>query len=218
MSKKIKTFVIVVVIIAIIIGAFSYLSNSKPQPATTLLNSSVSPAAGMLNNQVNVSSDSEFSSLLSTVNTIVIDTSIFESAAYKSLRDSPITLGSDIKGRPNPFAPVGSDRGTISGTTETGTAQFETLQPIKVTATTAEFGAQAMLSSTVGAQVIFEYGENDLLSSATAPVDLASNGTVLVKATGLNPDTTYYVRAVLTQGSNVVSGDKMKFTTSKAPR
>lgn len=224
MSKKVKTFAIVILIIAALIWAMSFFGNQDSSTPNNELNSSTSnsPAAGVpLNTNSVPAGNGEFSDILSSISTITIDTSIFNNPSYKSLRDFPVTLGSDIKGRPNPFAPVGNDQGTIGGInvqSNNGSVQFETLQPNKVTATTAEFGAQAMVSSTIGAKVVFEYGINDLLGNASAPVALASNGTALTRVTGLSPDTTYYVRAVLTQGSNVVPGEKMTFTTLKSSR
>jgi hypothetical protein len=61
---------------------------------------------------------------------------------------------------------------------------------------------------------VFEYGTNDLLGSATAPIPLGKNGTALLRITGLAKATTYYVRAVLTQGSIQKTGNIMTFTTS----
>ena len=213
MSKKVKIVVIIVFLAAGIIGAGLYFRNKESVSNTGPLSSSVSPAAGvpvaMTNNQNN-----EFSTLLSTIKSITIDTSIFTNPAYLALRDYPITLGSDIKGRPNPFAPVGNDTGSISGLVSTTKVQFETLQPNKITATTAELGAQALVSTTEQSNVIFEYGINDLFGKGTGPVALTKNGTALFRITDLLPETTYFVRAVLTQGSTITVGNTMTFTTS----
>ncbi len=220
MSKKVKIFAIVVLALALIIGASAYFGN-KPTSAPandSALSSSASKAAGVALSTSNAPA-SEFAMLLSTIKSIILDTSVFSDPAYKALRDYPITLGTDYKGRPNPFAPVGYDVGVISGAAmPTTEVQFETLQPGKVTSTTAEFGAQAILSSTDQASVVFEYGINDLLGSATAPVALGKNGTALFRVTGLLPSTTYYVRAVLAQGSTTTPGDIMTFTTTAAAK
>ena len=215
MSKKIKIFALIVLILAIIIGASAYFGRqSTTDTSTSPLSSSASKAAGVPL-ATNTAAATEFSGILSTIKSIVIDTSVFTDPAYKALRDYPITLGSDTRGRPNPFAPVGYDVGLIGGmTTPTDTVQFETLQPNKITSTTAEFGAQALLSSTDQATVIFEYGINDLLGSATAPLPLSKGGTALFRVTGLLPSTTYFVRAVLAQGSNTTNGNTMTFMTS----
>ncbi len=213
MSKKVKIFAIVALVLAAIIGASAYFSGSSTPVSDSPLTSSTQKAAGVPLTEP-AGAPSEFSVLLSTIKGISIDTSIFNTNAYRALRDYPITLGADIKGRPNPFAPVGYDSGTISGSTPVIQASFETIQPGKITSTTAEFGAQGLLSNPEQASVIFEYGLNDLLGSATAPIQMSKNGTVLFRVTGLVPATTYYVRAVLVQGSTTTAGNIMTFTTS----
>jgi hypothetical protein len=215
MSKKIKVFAIVVLILAVIIGLAAYFGRRSSPTASSgsPLSSSASKVAGVPLDTT-TAAPSEFTGVLASIKSIVLDTSIFDDPAYRALRDYPITLGSDYRGRPNPFAPVGYDVGSISGIVATTEVQFETLQPAKITATTAEFGAQGILSTTDEAQVVFEYGTNDLLGSATAPIPLGKNGTALLRITGLAKATTYYVRAVLTQGSIQKTGNIMTFTTS----
>ncbi len=216
MSKKVKIFAIVGIVLAAIIAGVTFLGGSGSQPSSPAnssgIASSVERAAGVPIPQAS-SAPSEFSILLSTISSISIDTTLFTNSAYRALRDYPITLGVDTKGRPNPFAPIGVDSGAISGIAPVTQVQFDTIQPAKVTATTAEFGAQGILSNAETATVVFEYGTNDLLGSATAPVPLGKNGTVLYRVTDLAPATTYYVRAVLAQGSITVPGNIMTFTT-----
>ena len=215
MSKKIKIFVIVALVIAAIIAAATYMGRSDTAPQTSdnpLSSSAASKVAGV--QEMPSTAPNEFSEVLSSIKSIVLDTAIFTDPAYLALRDYPITLGSDRRGRPNPFEPVGVDEGSITGAVSTTEVQFETLQPGKITSTTAEFGAQGILSTTDQANVVFEYGINDLLGSATTPIPLSKNGTALLRITGLTPQTTYYVRAVLTQGPITKTGNIMTFTTS----
>lgn len=217
MSKKVKIFAIVVLVISAIIAAVTFLGGSTPAAPDSALSSSASRAGGVAA-PLSASTPSEFSSLLSTIKNINIDTTFFNDPGYRALRDYPITLGSDTKGRPNPFAPVGYDSGTITGgAMPVSQVQFETIQPGKITATTAELGGQAIISDPIGASVVFEYGTNDLLGSATAPVPLGSNGTALLRVTNLTPGTTYYVRATLVQGSNTIPGNMMTFVTLPKP-
>jgi hypothetical protein len=218
MSKKVKIFAIVGLVLAAIVAGVSFLGSSSGSTTSTTpsdngLSSSVQKAAGVPLPTTSAA-PTEFSVLLSTISSITIDTSIFTDSAYRALRDYPITLGTDVKGRPNPFAPIGVDTGSITGVAPVVQVQFDTIQPGKVTATTAEFAAQAIVSTPETASVVFEYGTNDLLGSATAPVALGKNGTVLYRVTGLAPATTYYVRAVLAQGSITTPGNIMTFTTA----
>jgi hypothetical protein len=213
MSKKIKVFIGIILGLTLLIVAIRYVgTSSSPDSSSPLSSTATSKVAGVALNTTNTTTN-EFTTVLSSITSIVLDTSIFDDPAYRALRDYPIALGTESRGRPNPFAPVGYDVGAISGAVSTTDIQFETLQPAKVTATTAEFGAQAIVSTTDQATVVFEYGTNDLLGSATAPVALSKNGTALLRITGLTKGTTYYVRAVFTQGSTQKTGNTMTFTT-----
>jgi hypothetical protein len=215
MSKKIKIFVIVVLILAGIIFAVSFFSGEKI-PANNNNDSPISsttgivPLPGIDNSKTKISSD-EFSSLLSSIKSITIDTKLFENPAYKMLRDFPVTLGSDVIGRSNPFIPIGNDTRDSS----TQDVFVDTLQSGKVTSTTAEFGAQLTLLDTVPTNIVFEYGTSDEFGNATAPITISKNGTVLVTVTKLLPDTTYYVRAVAARGADLITGNMTTFITTK---
>lgn len=217
MSKKTKIFAIIVLVIAAGIAIVVFLGRpSTPTTPTANLDSPLSSTAASKVAGVPIPTTtaptSEFAAVLSSIKSITLNTTIFDDPAYKALRNYPITLGSDNRGRANPFAPVGYEVGTVTGI-PVAEVQFETLQPGKITSTTAEFGAQGILSSTDVANVVFEYGMNDLLGSATAPVVIGKNGAALLRVTNLAPKTTYYVRAVLTQGAITKTGNIMTFTT-----
>ncbi len=225
MSKKIKIFVIVVAAIIVIILAVSFLGGSKtPAPTSGPLSSSQLPAGVAGNSTGATVIPNDFSILLSTVKNITIDSSIFDNPTYKSLRDHPVNLGSENIGRPNPFAPVGIDIGTITGaTTGAPVAQqqtsIETLQPIKITPTTAVFGARTTLVDTTPGTLMFEYGPTDLFGSVTTPLAVTTTDTYLFNVTGLAPATTYSVRAILVRGStSSVKGTTMIFTTPAKSR
>lgn len=221
MNKKLKTILILVVVVVVIGVAASYFLQNKSAPSAPVTSdnplSASSRAAGVVSSTAPLAPATEFSALLSTIKSISIDTSLFTNASYLSLRDFPITLGTEIIGRPNPFAPIGYDAASSTTTTDTP-IQFETIQPGKVTSTTAEFGGQGLLSNTAQSSVVFEYGTSDLFGSATPPVSLGKNGTALFTASGLTPATMYYVRAVLVQGSNTTVGNTMTFTTTAKTR
>lgn len=217
MSKKVKIFAIVVASLAIVIFLASTFGGKK-DTVTPPNNSPLSSTTGSVplpigpGNFQSSSSADEFSTLLSSIKRINIDTSIFENPAYKMLRDYPVSLGSDIVGRVNPFAPIGTDIGVGGSTSE---VSIDTLQSGKVTSSTAEFGAQVSLPDTVPISIIFEYGISDNFGSSTTPLVVAKNGITLVTATGLIPQTTYYVRAVAVRGSLTTTGNTTTFTTTK---
>jgi hypothetical protein len=219
MSKKIKKLAIAAVVLSIIIWVVSSMStgsNSSPTTNEGLLTTSAGAGGGAaLPGDITFSSTpgNEFSALLSSVKSITIDDSIFSNPAYKALRDHPITLGTDIIGRSNPFAPVGSDsaQGSVNPI-------VQTLQPGKVTSTTVEFSAQISFATTAPVSAIFQYGTSDQFGSVTSPKILTKSSTVLATITGLLPSTTYYVQAVAVVGSTTTNGNTMSFTTTTSPK
>jgi hypothetical protein len=215
MSKKVKIIVIVVLVICVIIGAISYFGNNAPVASTSGLTSSAGPITALPGGGGAIVPDqngSNFAALLSSVNTINLDTSIFSDPAYKALRDYPLSLGTAIIGRQNPFAPIGTD--STSGAA--GSLQVQTLAPGKVLSTSAEFDALVTTTTTDPTTVVFQYGLDDTFGSATTPTAVTKSGTALFTATGLTPSTTYYVEAVAVQGSSTATGSIMTFTTAAA--
>lgn len=218
MSKKVKIFAIVLGIIIVLIVLFSYIGSNSASPAPVASTNGLSTSAAATTaipgggSAVTPGLDANnFSSLLSSISSITLNTSIFSDAGYKALRDYPITLGTAIIGRQNPFAPMGTD----IGGSQTGTAiTVQTLTPSKVLTTSAEFGALVSAQSTSPSTVVFQYGTNDTVSSASSPVTVTKSGTALFTITGLTPGTTYYVKAVAVQGSTTATGTLMSFTTA----
>ncbi len=217
MSKKIKKLAIAAVILAIIIWAVSAFGGNDSRPTATdgLLSSSTGTGAAAPLSGTPASTSTggnEFASLLSSIKSITIDDSVFSTPAYKALRDHPITLGTDIIGRSNPFAPVGSDssENAINPT-------VQTLQPGKVTSTSAELSALVSFATTAPVSVVFQYGTTDQFGSDTSPKTLSKSSTVLATISGLAPSTTYYVQAVAVVGSTTTKGNSMSFTTTTVP-
>jgi len=224
MSKRVKIFSATIVAIALLIYATSLFSNkSSDAPSnsqlTTTSTTPLGQGAGIPGGAVPAPSGqantkgSEFALLLTSVKSISIDTSIFTNPAYKALRDFPVTLGTDTIGRVNPFAPVGSDAAVGAAN-----LTIQTLQPGKVTSTTAEFAAQVSFSTTAPVSVVFQYGTSDVFGRATAPSVMTKSGTALQLVKDLQPNTTYYVQAVAVVGSATTTGNTMSFTTTTPPK
>jgi hypothetical protein len=214
MSKKVKIFAIVALVLALIIGASTFLKpndkpvvNNKANPLTST--TGVVPLPGAPNSSS--STADEFSKVLSSINSITIDTTIFKNRAYMLLRDYPVTLGTDVVGRADPFAPIGSD----ASSPVVQDVSVQTLQTGKITKTTAEAGAQVSVSGSTPTTIIFEYGTSDTFGSATAPINVTKNGAVLSTLTGLSPQTQYFVRAVAVRGSITTTANITSFVTSK---
>lgn len=213
MSKKVKVFAIVVGGLAVLILLFSLMGNGEPSPAPAASGLSTSLGGGIPSSDSSVSDNGEFAGLLSSVKSISIDDSIFSNPAFKALRDHPIAIGTDIVGRSNPFAPVGTD-----GTDLSSAPTVQTLQPGKITSTSAELSAQVSFSTTAPVTVVFQYGPTDQFGSVSAPQTLTKSGTVLSTITGLASGTTYYVQAVAVVGSTTANGNTMTFTTTTPPQ
>lgn len=224
MGKKTKIFIGIVLGIATIIAAVSFLGGSSAPEDTfapiqsgtggTLSTTAgpVIPGGGMIPSQGTASAN-EFSGLLSSINTISIDTSIFQNASYRALRDYPVLLGTDVVGRQNPFAPIGSDS---SQSEATSTVSAQTLSVGKITTSGAEFGALVTLPDISSSTVVFQYGLADTFGSSTPPITATKSGTVLVTVTGLTPATKYFIQAVVVRGSGTTLGNVVTFTTATA--
>jgi len=222
MSKKVKIFIGIVLGIAALIAGISFLGGSDPVDVGTTpmpnstggtLSTTAIPGGApgaMMPGQTGAAAN-EFAGLLSNINTITIDTSIFQNPAYKALRDYPVLLGTDVIGRINPFAPIGSDSGA---TTVTESLSVQTLAAGKVTATSAELGALVTLPDTANSSVVFQYGVSDTFGTSTTPVTITKTGTTLSTITGLTAGTKYFVQAVVVRGSSTTLGGVINFTTT----
>lgn len=213
MSKKAKTILIILMVILAVVFVVIMRGNSSAQKkSTTGLSSSVTvPLPGAPTSEIG---NDEFSALLSRISRITINTALFKNPAYMTLRDYPVVLGTDLVGRTNPFAPIGSD-GPIQVPGSTAVS-IQTLQPAKITSTTAELGAQITLPNIVPTSVIFEYGPSDMFGSVSTPVIATKSGAVLTTITQLVPETTYYVRAIAVRGAETTTAQTMTFITPKA--
>ena len=214
MTRKKKLMIILVVVL--VGGAIVLLvgSQSAPTNGSALRSNKDVPLPGTP--VTSPAGNDEFSSLLASINKISIDTSLFQNPAYTLLRDHPVILGTDIVGRVNPFAPIGTD---ATAPVTAGALSIQTIQPGKITSTTVEFSAQVTLPDTTPVSVVFEYGPTDMFGFATNPLTISKSGAVVTSATGLLPDTAYFVRAVLLRGSEATTAQTMSFITSKtSPR
>lgn len=112
MSQNTKN-IIIVAVVAIALG-FAYFYFFKPVPEqaslTTTTDTTTTGTTTAVGGVSTTVPESEFLAVLLNVTNIKLDDSIFADPAFTSLHDSSIELVSDIpEGRPNPFAPIGSD-------------------------------------------------------------------------------------------------------------
>ncbi|MFA6446518.1 MAG: hypothetical protein WCW14_04715 [Candidatus Paceibacterota bacterium] len=105
MSKTIRNIIIVIVVGLLVILGFRYLSGSQSSTSGTTSLTSVTSGSQAATLQVGV----EFRDMLSKVQRITLDDSIFNDKAFDSLRDFSKPLAPAEVGRLNPFSPIGSD-------------------------------------------------------------------------------------------------------------
>jgi hypothetical protein len=92
----------------------------------------------------------------------------------------------------------------------------QTYLPNGVTTDSATYRGQLFTTGgPASAEVWFEYGDDNPnnLDESTGPITLTVPGEFSIEATGLNPDTTYWVRAVANNGVCEHKGDIKEFKT-----
>ena len=107
---KIKNIIIFVSILAVLISFyfFFFRNTSGGASLTSSTNTASFPVSSAPNNNSTIGKD--FLTLLLSIKNIKLDDSIFSDNAFTNLHDSSIDLiPDDNEGRPNPFAPIGSD-------------------------------------------------------------------------------------------------------------
>jgi hypothetical protein len=113
MVPKIKNIIIFVAILLVLILAYVFFINKSPTDQSALVSSTSTPGVATTGNTTidqNSAIAQNFLSVLLNVKNINLDDSIFSNPAFMSLTDSSIVLIPDgTQGRPNPFAPIGSD-------------------------------------------------------------------------------------------------------------
>ena len=97
-KSSLKSILAIVIIIAVAAGAYFYYEGSATPAGTSLSESDNSSTDGSIGIHV--------LSLLNQIKTLKIDTSLFSSPAYQSLRDYTVAIPQVSVGRANPFAPL----------------------------------------------------------------------------------------------------------------
>lgn len=223
MTKRAKTFLIIIIILAIIAGAVFFSKKATPAATNSTGLASTGDALGGASakkDTTNTAGVDDFAAALANIKSVSIDTAIFNDPVYKTLQDNPVSLGTDVIGRNNPFAPVGTDAPDpapfVAPQQEVVSANGPTITTsdvIGIQKTAAKFGAQVSIDATQNASVVFEYGTTETLGSATAPIKVKASGPVMFAKSKLLPKTQYFVRATMMVGDTTVQGDIIAFNT-----
>ncbi|MEK7071418.1 MAG: hypothetical protein AAB943_00595 [Patescibacteria group bacterium] len=90
--------------------AYLFFIKGDEEEAALVSSSTTAVPENTNNSNVNSSLAQDFLSLLLNITSLKLDDSIFSDPAFLTLHDSSIILVPDgNEGRPNPFAPIGSD-------------------------------------------------------------------------------------------------------------
>jgi hypothetical protein len=112
MSPKIKNIIFfVIILIALVVVYFVFIKKDPEEPYL------ISDTDPVLVDQIEEEPaiTKEFLDLLLGIKGIKIDDQIFSEKTFSSLKDSTIQIINDgNQGRPNPFAPIGSDSSSSS--------------------------------------------------------------------------------------------------------
>lgn len=109
MNSKIKNIIILVVVAIVLVLVYIFFIKKSPEEPLT----SSSGDAVVLDTDINSETSQvsqDFISVLLNIKNIKINDAIFSDEAFVSLKDSTIILiPAGDEGRPNPFAPIGSE-------------------------------------------------------------------------------------------------------------
>lgn len=133
MIKKIIIFLIVA--LALALGYYFFFMKAPDDSSlVSSLGSSVGVSGTPGSNTNITATNQDFLTILLNVKNIKLDDSIFSDPAFATLHDSTIVLVRDTTiGRPNPFAPIGFEKG---GTTTPLPASTSSTTPNGATGTT----------------------------------------------------------------------------------
>jgi hypothetical protein len=101
-SKK-KIFIGLLIVILIALVTYNAVSSISVVHADSTSSSATSSPV-----------DQNILTLLSSFQNVTIDSSLFSSNLFQSLKDFSTTLPTEPEGRANPFAPIGNETGTVA--------------------------------------------------------------------------------------------------------
>ncbi len=237
--SKIRNILIFLLILGVIVYAWNSFSSNNTPASGDLLTVEEGNSDVLAGETVAGSADDVGQGFLDTLlslRTIKLDRSLLDRDSFKSLRDFTKELvPQNNQGRPNPFAPIGTDvevAPSASPTPETTTSQsasvintqassssqttsttVETVEATTITRTTAVVNGKLFAPSATTIRY-FEWGTNpDALSNGTPQIKQTTAGVFNRELPGLTPNTTYYFKAVAVTGASVFEGDVLVFTT-----
>ncbi len=214
MRKNRKIIIIfLIILIALVLGI---LGQRKTKVDNSALGSSLDSVTGNIfgsssspfDNQIY--SEISFISTLSSVKNLKVDTSLFSNNLFSRLKDNSVQIESVEPGRPNPFAPINSNKGQNASV-----PKVITTTPTLITDRSVVLNGQVNLSlNDKVSDIYFEYGPSESLGKTTTSVSQSLVGTFVKSVTGLYPRTAYFFKACAKINQIVICGDVVPFTTN----
>jgi hypothetical protein len=214
MKSIIRTVIIVAIVGAIGYFGYTYFISDKSQSTsggletTAGFGSGNELPAGTSPSLENLDLGTDFLVTLLSVQSIKLDDRIFEDPAFKSLQDFNRPLLPDTDpGRPNPFAPIGTDSSGLS--TQISTSNTSDVK-----------GSTSVLNGTLneggeGVTRWFAYGTTSSLGMTTTPKPQLTPGAFAETISDLTPNTVYYAKAMATIAGQTLSGNLVTWRTAQ---
>ncbi len=231
MSKIIKITITLIVLVALGGGLYWYSGSRGNSGAisSTLSSESATGETAPMPSAVELQTK-EILALLEKIKSITLSSEIVATDAFLSLHDNtrviPLT---EIPGRPNPFAPIGTDIGVKptpalqlpvptpipTPPPSSPVKKVETLPISSLTKNSTVLNGN-LLASKSGTTRFFEWGTTaGALTNYSPSVTQATTGNFSYTTQGLSSGATYYVRAVAIIDGVRMTGDILSFTTLK---
>lgn len=224
MTRNIIIIAIVVIILGL--GAKFFFSGDTTQE----IGLSTTTGLPLLNNDMvtteNVGFGSDFLTALLNLKTLRLDDSVFRKESFKGLQDfSEDLIQTEPEGRPNPFAPIGSDsevvvpgspiepiKTTGSGIQSSGSVTTNSVS--NITNTTATFSGVTNIPNSSDLKTSFWLGTTEETKSHVDASNFSeTDGSFSLPITNLRSGVKYYVRAVVSVGGQNTLGEIVSFTT-----
>ncbi len=205
LGKKLIFIVLIVVVLAVLYTLFI-----KPKAGSDSPLASTDDGTEVALSEGDAATNEAFLDTLLNLRGISLDETIFTSNEFGTLQDFTITLiQPGTHGRPNPFAPIGSDDTSVSVET------ILTLPAANVSSSSAVFNG-SLVSTLTPTERWFEWGTTTAPATRT-PSIFSASASFTTTLSGLNPLSTYYYKAAAKAGGVLYYGPVVSFKTPVAP-